>query len=66
MEGAETLVFILEDEFAKLRLTLYYTAMQIVQLFQPLLRLVIYPIKLLSSTVLYQLCLMYLLEIMMW
>ena len=26
MEGAETLVFILEDEFAKLRLTLYYTA----------------------------------------
>lgn len=26
MEGSETLVFILEDEFAKLRLTLYYTA----------------------------------------
>ena len=26
MEGAETLVFILEDEFAKLRLTIYYTA----------------------------------------
>lgn len=26
MEGAETLVFILEDEFAELRLTLYYTA----------------------------------------
>lgn len=26
MEDAETLVFILEDEFAKLRLTLYYTA----------------------------------------
>ncbi|RCW16800.1 alpha-galactosidase [Streptococcus gallolyticus] len=26
MEGAETLVLILEDEFAKLRLTLYYTA----------------------------------------
>ena len=26
MEGAETLVFILEDEFAKLRLMLYYTA----------------------------------------
>ena len=66
MEGAETLVFILEDEFAKLRLTLYYTAYADRATISTFAKISNLSDKLLSSTVLYQLCLMYLLEIMMW
>lgn len=64
-ESAQSLALILEDDLAKLRMTLYYTAYDDNATISTLSNLKIYLISLLFFIVLYQQCLIYLPAIMM-